>query len=367
MEKKTLTLETIIENYFNNMQIRNSLSAEKDVIEDTAIQDKLEAKRRMDAKTSAVKEKYWDERNKIEGTATALVTPIKQLIKDLWPTIESTERMFDYLNHKEKIELKTRPDDIVIETYQEMEIVALGELYADEFTLIKLFAVPNDRPKNKWTLMAYGETILSGIVDLPYSYGGVSIKKNVCIRKELKHLPTVEALKTYIKRKRKTLMANEREGYQVVKKAYLDTIKNYTLDDLKPLLEPRVVSSEEAPRVFKVDTYNNSTTYRLYQGFYYTSGAETPDDFIHMFDYITVDDEVYKRCCVPEQLKISQTGNTLFGDWWSMSITKDRGDIIFNRENFDRELTEANKRIGKDNINRRKPISFTPPKVEWFG
>jgi hypothetical protein len=202
---------------------------------------------------------------------------------------------------------------------------------------------------------------------MPHEYAlPIHMIHGAFLQKALKHLPTLEEIKAYVERKRESLMRIEGERYKAVKKAYLDTINNYTLEDFKPLLEPRKVSDQDAPVVFRITDYDNPLKYRLYQGFYYVETIEVKGD---PFDHIEVDDVVYSRYCRPEQMRIMETGNTVFGDWWSVSISKDsRGHSVFNRENWEKTVTEATNRIDEINSHRAKrakQVHFDPPKVEW--
>lgn len=83
-------------------------------------------------------------------------------------------------------------------------------------------------------------------------------------------------------------------------------------------------------------------------------------------DYILVGKRIYRKYCKRSELMITQTGNTLFGDWWSLDIEShhtNKSNVIFNRKNFENELRKAKKRL--EPINKRKRINFFYPRIYW--
>uniref|UniRef100_A0A6M3M9F3 Uncharacterized protein n=1 Tax=viral metagenome TaxID=1070528 RepID=A0A6M3M9F3_9ZZZZ len=353
-----------VETYIKQRDLRTALIAEKESIKDVANRQEADAEQQRDKKINTIRDRCFEETGRIREKAKALTEPIDQGIRELDPKIQDINRKIEFLKHREKISGKTvhQFDHESIKPYHDREIVSLGTLYEDEFTIMKLFAAENDRPKNRWTLMAIGDTLLQDLLKMPHEYG-LPIHTSWFIQKALKHLPTLEEIKAYVEGRRKDLMRGELAAYEGVKRAYLDTINNYSLEDFKPLLEPRKVSDHEAPVTFKITGIGYALEYRLYQGFYYRTGGEAAGD---PFDYIEVDDVTYVRYCRPEQLRITETGNTMFGDWWSVSIRKDPRGIVFNRKNWERTIAEATSRIDEVNVGRRKPVHFNPDEVEWI-
>ena len=353
-----------VEAYINKRDLRAALMAEKESIKDAAICQELEAKHDGAKEIKTINDRCFEEIERIHEKANALTEPIEQGIKELEPEIQGIDRKIEFLKHREKSDGK-RPqlDDETIKPYRDRGLVKLGTLYEDEFTIIKLFAVENERPKNRWTLMAIGDTLLRELVNMPHSYGlPIHIGTYADIQIGLKHLPTLEEIKAYAEHRREDLMRRDLAAYKRVKKAYLDTVNNYSLEDFKPLLEPRKVLDQDALVVFRITGIGDALEYRLYQGFYYRTGREVDGD---PFNYIEVDDMTYVRYCRPDQLRITETGNTTFGNWWSVSIQKTAGGIVFNRENWKGTITEATSRIDEINAERVKPVNFNPDEVEW--
>jgi len=352
-----------VEAYLKRRDQRATLTAEKESIKDVANSQEAEAKQHCAKMIKTIKDRCLEKIKRIQGKANALTEPIEEGIRELEPEIRGIERKIEFLKHREKSKGK-RPqlDDEAIKPYHDRELVKLGTLYEDEFTIIKLFATENNRPKNRWTLMAIGDTLLWGLVEMPHEYGlPVHTTHGGVLRKALKHLPTIEEIRAYAEHGGENLMHGDLATYKRMKKAYLDTVNNYSLEDFRPLLEPREVSDHEAPVVFRITGIGDALEYRLYHGFYYRTGEVDGDPF----DYIEVDDMTYVRYCRPDQLKITETGNTMFGDWWSVSIQKTSGGIVFNRENWERTITEATSHIDEINADRVKPVNFNPDEVEW--
>jgi len=354
-----------IEAYISKRDRRTFLIAEKESIEDAATRQELDGERRAAKEIEVIREREREEGHRIREKANVLTASLEQGIKKLEPGIQDIDQKIEYLKHQEKIEgEKIQFDDESVKAYRDKKLVKLGILYEDEFTIIKLFAVENDRPKNRWTLIAVGNTLLRDLLDLTHDYGlPVHIDTYKAIQKALTHLPTLEEIQVYAEKRWKTLMHAEGIRYKGVKERYLHTINNYTLEDFKPILEPRKVSDQDAPVVFRITRYDSTQEYRLYQGFYYAEKEVEGDPF----DYIEVDNMLYIRHCRPEQLRIMETGNTLFGNWWSISIRKDsRGHSVFTRENWEKEIAEATTRIDELNSERATPIAFNPPEVVWI-
>jgi len=75
--------------------------------------------------------------------------------------------------------------------------------------------------------------------------------------------------------------------------------------------------------------------------------------------------KLFVKYCKKTELKITQTGNTLFGDWWSLYIQTKHPNLEnkkFTRKNFEKEMKSAQKWVDS----HKKKINFFYPKVKWF-
>ncbi len=84
--------------------------------------------------------------------------------------------------------------------------------------------------------------------------------------------------------------------------------------------------------------------------------------------YILIGRHIYEYYCDKKDLCVTQTGNTIFGDWWTLDVEPrhvNKNNILFNKKNFERKLEEATKFVEKRNKNRKKEIYFSHPKIKW--
>lgn len=89
---------------------------------------------------------------------------------------------------------------------------------------------------------------------------------------------------------------------------------------------------------------------------------------IQNLEYFLIGTKLYVKYCKKLQLGITQTGNTLFGDWWSLWVEEKCNPNLtykkFTRKNFEKSLREAKKWIKRENPNKK--IHFSYPTIQWF-
>lgn len=287
----------------------------------------------------------------------------------LYEEINVIRAKLKYLKHKKEIEntaLQFNEKEIKAhETYRDYYFEKMGVLYKDDYILIKLYIAENEKPKNKYSLFAYGKTKFpEEILDLPYSYG-LPTRDSDCycnIKASIKDLPTIEELKEYIKRNKDKILESFLSRYKFVRDEYLATINNYSLSDFKDIFKVKIVSENDAKIVCIVDRRE----WRLYNDFYYFKAKKIERNPL---DHIRVNGKLFRRGCQKELMMITQTGNTTFGSWWSMSIEEHshRGGIQFTKENYEKILEKAKQFVDRRNKNRRgENVYFRYPKVKWF-
>ena len=252
-----------------------------------------------------------------------------------------------------------------IKPYRDTKILKMGVLYKDNYMLIKLFIIENDKPKNKFSLVAYGKTKLHDFLDLPYTYG-TNVNDSYCgcnIKTIIKDMPTIDELKEYLKRNKNKILESFLGRYKVVVDEYCGCNNHYDLKDFNEVLKPKEVSETEVSTVCIVDRVE----WLLYNDFYYSRAKKIDGD---VFDYIKINNKLYLKKCRKELMSITQTGNTLFGNWWSMYVEESpygRRVTPFNKENFEKELTEAKTMLGLKNKKRQEgDVSFRYPKEKWI-
>jgi hypothetical protein len=84
--------------------------------------------------------------------------------------------------------------------------------------------------------------------------------------------------------------------------------------------------------------------------------------------YYIIGNTLYRHRCNGNELCITQTGNTVFGDWWSMDIESrhpSKNSVRLTENNYRRELMRAKKRLAKESIDRAKKIHFSYPRISF--
>jgi len=107
-----------------------------------------------------------------------------------------------------KLQLDVSWEEEKLSAYRDKQLVRLGPLYQDEYLDVRLYAVENRRPKNRYTLVAIGRCTFRGsgyddrrgdILELPYTYGcDVNCHgSRANIIQEFIHLPTIDDIKKF--------------------------------------------------------------------------------------------------------------------------------------------------------------------------
>ena len=326
-------------------------------------------------KIDDIKERYNDMISKIEEEKERLINDVKQdrgqyveqkkrEIDNLEQPIKEVERKIKFLELAKKIkETDVSIDDKEMGAYGDRKLYRKGFFFKDKYMNIKIYIAENRKPVNKHTLFACGNCVFKDFMSLPCGYGLPVYSDRGNIRTIIKELPTIEDINAYLKKNRDRILKNLIDTYNSVKKEYLDIIKGYRISDFKTVLEVRSIPENEATLVCIID----KTSYlRIYKGFYYLSVKKIEGNDV--FEYIKVDGKLYKRSCRKEVMSITETGNTVFGDWWSMSIEchhSNKSNRVFNKKNYDRILEERKDILREKNKGRVTKIHFTYPKVRW--
>jgi len=229
----------IIEQYLKNEQKIQEISAAKDNF--------------SEAKNAEIKHLEWDiyhkKIRKLEDERDQKVNLVQkqidnhretsdQQISRLNQVIEEVERIIYFLTLDKSRNLEIADDSIKV--YRNRRIESLGYLYSDEFLKIKFFIVENDKPKNKYDLIACGKCLFDDpVMKLPYSYG-LNIHSSSCnIQVEFKCAPDIETLKQHFEKRKDTLLKTEIAEYLNVKTKYLECLGTYKLSDIEPLIQYR--------------------------------------------------------------------------------------------------------------------------------
>lgn len=264
-----------------------------------------------------------------------------------------------HLSLKDEIE-KAELTEPHPEFYHE-KIEAEGDFHRDEYTWIRYCIVKNKKPKNCYSLLIVGNSKIRKLFDGRhlYGYGLTAMKGGYPIQMGLRDAPTVQELLTGLEKNKAD--SGPLITYLGIRDRYVDTIRNYTLEDFEEIEVIREATEANAPIVFITEHYDKRSIFRIYKGFYYASIDAVEDE--DKLRYLKVGGELYLRGARAEDYTIKQTGNLMFGDWWSFGFEAGGSGVPFNKENWERELAETEAFVNE----RRTPkTSFTPPRISWI-
>ena len=157
------------------------------------------------------------------------------------------------------------------------------------------------------------------------------------------------------------------------------------------------IPKQDVTKICKIRDYKANQTLVLFDGYYYTdfdkfSPAVTTvislknrvtekaakkfldkikkEDMkyssITNLEFYLIGTKMYHKYCKKSKLGITETGNTLFGSWWSLWVEPMHNSNLtykkFTRNNFEKKLSKAQKWVNS----HKKEISFNPPKIQWF-
>lgn len=167
---------------------------------------------------------------------------LKQKAEALAVIVTQVERILDYLRLDTGKGLTINDDEVQpYRSYKDTVKENLGYIFDDAYLKIKLFMVENDKPKNKYSLIALGHCLFhDGLLNLPHAYG-VHVRTPFGCYPELviRDFPSVPELTNWLKLHRDNILAKVTGEYEQVKTEYLDIIKTYKVDDFQELLVAR--------------------------------------------------------------------------------------------------------------------------------
>ena len=355
-----------------NIANRDALIEEQHLICDIGAEAEGGIKTRSEDERAIVRRRAASEIGAVKQAESSRVNDLQADIDGLTEAIKAVRRKAAFLAAKDEIEAdKVEFDDETMKPYRGKEMLRLGTYYEDRYLIVKLYIVENDRPKNRYTLIAFGYSPLSEFLEYRTYYGGPVMYHGPrpTFAREIAHKPTPEDLKEFLKKRTTDKIIPQLGRYLKVRDEYIETIANHTIKEFRPMLEPPIVSDEDAPVVFRITRYDKTQEYRLHHGLYYIEVGK--DEEVNVIDHIKVNGKVYKELCRPERLSITQHGNTTFGDWWSIDIDTGISGPVFYRPNWERELAKAQAYVDEQNAIRKtankeaKLVVLSKSDVEW--
>ena len=329
-----------------------------DVIENTSTREELRLHEEYTKRIDSLKEELSSLRNNVVDRKLSAKVPLLERVDEVSSYIMEAKKVLKQLELRDKIEANEliEPNP---EFYWASIVAALGEYYKDSYTWIKYFIVKNRKPKNCYTLLIVGNSKLYNLLDGFHHYNNFSIQGYFPILMGIADRPRVLDLLIYLERRDKLKPIAE---YFTIRDSYIESLSKYHPNDFDDLKIVREVQEADAPIVFNIKAYERSSDFRIYKGFYYASvggKAEKMDEL----QYIRVKDELYLRGGKAEGYTIEQTGNLMFGDWWSIGFTSGGTGTPFNKENWEKKLAEAEAFVKEHG---GKDVRYNPPKITWI-
>lgn len=369
----------IIGEYIKADRKITKLTSERDT-QTTKIENKTsQIENRYNKQIGELKEKRDQEVSELTGQKNQIKEEVKKKVEELYRTIEKTHRIIALLKTDTTKDITINDENIhprcgwCNDEYFE----PLGYIFDDDFLKVKLYIASNDRPKNKYSLIAVGKTHFRKISvygrniqlypRMDYYCSEINTDGYFDIEQSIKHLPNVDDLKEYLKTHRDMVLTIVKQNYDALKKEYLDVVKKYNLKDFDNLLEH--VDEKQAPLICTIKRHDSKYDLRLYNGYYYQSMKERKEN-TNPAKYIKVNDKFFEQWCSKSILSITQTGNMMFSSWWSVDIEpshQGKTNTIFSKKNYERIMKEATDYYNKHRSKTRGDAHdhFSYPEVTW--
>jgi len=164
----------------------------------------------------------------------------QQAVEDLQVVILQVGRILDFLRVKAPASLAI--DDDEAQPFRGRTKKNLGYLFDDHYLKIKLFIVENNKPKNKYSLVAMGRCLFGQhLLKLPRGYvEGLQGGGHFSLEAVIVDKPSIAELQPWREEPgRQKVIINLTGGYETVKAEYQDVVGKYTAEDFKELMTDR--------------------------------------------------------------------------------------------------------------------------------
>lgn len=153
--------------------------------------------------------------------------------------IQQARRILTILSANENESLAIGDDEVKIRHYgTDSQGESLGYLLDDDYLKIKLFIITNNKPKNRYSLIALGRSLFDdALIKYPDIY--IDNLNDLYLRFRLRTIlqfaPAPDELKAWLA-KHPMILKNTLEQYNQVKLEYIATKQEYKTDDFKELI-----------------------------------------------------------------------------------------------------------------------------------
>lgn len=229
-------------------QKRERLIAERDAFDDQSStrREKLESRYRK--RIRRLEQQNRDVTYELKRRTTQARAELTLQIENEARAMSEVQRIKKILQLTETLTDKPAPtwDDAQIKVPYNGEVTPWGTFYKDRYILIRLYTYKNDKPKNKYTLAAYGVTILPAsswqgdhpLLLAPCDYSVKLYASETGLRFNVativKDAPTLENLKTYYNKHKDKILKEFLQEHKELIEEIEQIRRDYTLEDLKP-------------------------------------------------------------------------------------------------------------------------------------
>ena len=191
---------------------------------------------------------------------TAVKAECTEALKPLWDQANQVKHIISLLRIAETIQpIKDIEDSEITPYHKETYFEWLGLLYKDDFMKIRLLIAENRKPRNRYSLIAYGRSVFKDdkLLRPVYTYGTPNLNDHsggFCIRYEIGCFPSIKEIKTFISKfpDKKDVETPEEQAtrisryptkplrtfifeFELLKAEYLEVTGKYKLSDFEPI------------------------------------------------------------------------------------------------------------------------------------
>lgn len=166
----------------------------------------------------------------------------KEALNPLWERMNRVKRIIALLRIAETIQPVKDIQEGEITTYHEEYLEWLGCLYKGDYLTIRLLITENKKPKNKYSLLAYGRCAFEDQKILNrrevYSYGTPNVNDHAGgfqVKLELGSFPTIPDAKAYAQKSANKPLKQFIDDYVKLKAEYMEVTATYTLSDFEQI------------------------------------------------------------------------------------------------------------------------------------
>lgn len=226
----------IIKNYKHSEREIKRITKERDRIAMKGKTEQADIQQEYRKKIRALENKRNVRVEKIEGLLDAVWNESRGKIDELYKAIVKVERVAYFLSVDLNKDLRIKNNEV--KAYRDRHIESAGYIFDDLLLKIKAFVIENERPKNKYSLVAVGRSVFGEpAIKFPYFYGlptcgfdSFNLKKHIIC------FPTIGDARVWLGKKKAGLFKKTIEEYRAVKKEHKEVLDTYTLTDLKPII-----------------------------------------------------------------------------------------------------------------------------------